>query len=202
MTDKSYWQRYIKPYSVALTSGMIFLYVEHGFPIVNASKLSSSTGWKKTTARLAQTNKSYWQRNMISSCTYSQQWNGFKTGFLHKQAGSDRGSIEVRSRSKRTTHPFSQRETWQQADPNSSRQQEEAGSGMQTQQQAESSKQKMQKTAAAAAAVAIAAAAGAAAAGRRIQQEEERYCRSTSSQPERSVWHLQVWNYRTVQRHI
>ena len=181
---------------------MIFLYVEHGFPIVNASKLSSSTGWKKTTARLAQTNKSYWQRNMISSCTYSQQWNGFKTGFLHKQAGSDRGSIEVRSRSKRTTHPFSQRETWQQADPNSSRQQEEASSSMQTQQQAESSKQKMQKTAAAAAAAAVAIAAAAAAAAGRIQQEEERYCRRTSSQPERSVWHLQVWNYRTVQRHI
>ena len=64
-----------------------------------------------------------------------------------------------------------------------------------SQQQAESSKQKTQKTAAA-------AAAAAAATGRRIQQEEERYCRSTSSQPERSVWHLQVWNYRTVQRHI
>ena len=131
MTDKSYWLRYIKPCSVALTSGMIFLHVEHGFPIVNASNLSSSTGWKKTTARLAQTNKSYWQRNMISSCTYSQQWNGFKTGFLHKQAGSDWGSIEVRSRSKRTTHPFSQRETRQQADPNSSRQQEEASSSRQ-----------------------------------------------------------------------
>ena len=141
MTDKSYWQRYIKPYSVALTSGMIFMYVEHGFPIVNASKLSSSTGWKKTTARLAQTNKSYWQRNMISSCTYSQQWNGFKTGFLHKQAGSDRGSIEVRSRSKRTTHPFSQRETQQQAEPNSSRQ--NAAAGRSQQQHAEpSSRQK------------------------------------------------------------
>ena len=190
MTDKSYWQRYIKPYSVALTSGMSFMYVEHGFPIVNAAKLSSSTGWKKTTARLAQTNKSYWQRDMISSCTYSQQWNGFKAGFLHQQAGSDRGSIKVRSKEPRTLSPNGK--TRQQADPNSSRQQEEA-----SQQQAESSKQKTQKTAAAAAAVAAAAATG-----RRIQQEEERYCRSTSSQPERSVWHLQVWNYRTVQRHI
>ena len=127
-------QRYIKPYSVAPTSGMIFMYAEHGFPIVNASKLSSSTGWKKTTARLAQTNKSYWQRNMISSCTYSQQWNGFKTGFLHKQAGSDRGSIEVRSRSKRTSHPFSQRETSSKQNPTAAgrtQQQEEASSSMQ-----------------------------------------------------------------------
>ena len=52
------------------------MYVEHGFPFVDASKLSSSNSWKKTTARLVQTNRSYWQREKISSCTYSQQWNG------------------------------------------------------------------------------------------------------------------------------
>ena len=99
MTDKSYWQP-TKPYSAALTSGMIFMYVEHGFPIVNASKLSSSTSWKKTTARLVQTNKSFWQRDMISSCTYSQQWNGKLQNRISAQANGIRsrfyrGPIEV-----------------------------------------------------------------------------------------------------------
>ena len=127
MRGKSYWQRYIKPYSVTLTSGMIFMYVEHGFPIVNHAPFLP-TG---------------------------------KPG--SKQTPTAAGSKKKPAAACRT-------------------------------QQAESSKQKTQKTAAAAAA--------AAATGRRIQQEEERYCRSTSSQPERSVWHLQVWNYGKVQRHI
>lgn len=131
-------------------------------------------------------------KRYLVALTASNGMASFKTGFLHKQAGSDRGSIEVRSRSKRTSHPFSQRETSSKQNPTAAgrtQQQEEASSSMQNpaagrKQQAEDAK------------TATAAAAAAAAAAGRMQQEEERYCRSTSSQPERSarVWHLQVWS--------
>ena len=113
---------------------------------------------------------------------------------------SKRDPIEVLSRSDRgpkEPHTLSPNgKTRQQADPNSSRTQQhaepssrqKAASRKRRRQQQQRQRWRQQQQAAAT--------------GRRIQQEEERYCRSTSSQPERSVWHLQVWNYRTVQRHI
>ena len=80
-------------------------------------------------------------KRYLVALTASNGMASFKTGFLHKQAGSDRNSIEVRSRSKRSMHPFSQRETQQQAEPNSSRQ--NAAAGRSQQQHAEpSSRQK------------------------------------------------------------
>ena len=130
--------------------------------------------------------------------SYSQQWNGFKTGFLHQQAGSDRGFYRGSDRGPKEPRTLSPNgKPGSKQTPTAAGSKKKPAAACRTQQQAEeSSKQKTQKTAAAAVATA------AAATGRRIQQEEERYCRSTSSQPERSVWHLQVWNYRTVQRHI
>ena len=79
--------------------------VERGPPIVNASKMSSSTAWNKTTACSVRRNKSYWQLDMKPypvALTSGNVLASFNTGFLHNHAGSDRGSIEVRSRSKRT----------------------------------------------------------------------------------------------------
>ena len=195
MTDKSFWQRYIKPYSVALTAGMIFMYMEHGFPIVNASKISFSISWKKTSARLVQKNKFDWQRDMISKSTYSQQWNGKLENRISAQASGIRsrfyrGPIEVQKNHApflSTGNPAASRTPQQQTECSSRK---KPAAACRTQQQAQSNKQQMQKTTAAA------SAAG------RIQQEQERYCRSTSSQPGRSVWHLQVWKYRTVQHHV
>ena len=177
------------------------------------------TSWKNTTACLVQANKSYRQRGSHPvALTASNLMASFRTGFLHRQAGSNRSSIEARSRSERTTHPFSPNEK-----PSSMRnptaasrtqQQEEASSSMQNtaadrKQQAEDSSrqnaagrtQQAEDSDSSTGQNPAAAAAAAAAAGR-IQQEEERYCRSTGSQPERRVWHSQVWNYRTVQVHV
>ena len=98
---------------------------------------------------------------------------------------SDRGPKEARALSPNGKPSSKQNPTA----AGRTQQQEEASSSMQNpaagrKQQAEDAK------------TATAAAAAAAAAAGRMQQEEERYCRSTSSQPERSarVWHLQVWS--------
>ena len=189
-------QRYIKPYSVAPTSAWFSCTRNMVFPLWTLQNSAPQLvgrrqllAWRKRTNPIG---NAIWYPVALTASNEMASKPDFCI--------SKRDPIEVLSRSDRG--PKEPRTLSPNGKPGSKQTPTAAGSkkkpaaACRTQQQAESSKQKTQKTAAAAVATA------AAATGRRIQQEEERYCRSTSSQPERSVWHLQVWNYRTVQRHI
>ena len=93
MTNKFYWQRYINPYSVALwfscTGNM-------GFPLRTLQKwIPQLVGTRQLLVSCRGTNptgNATWNHIQLHLHP-ARHW---QAGFLHNQAGSDRGSIEVR----------------------------------------------------------------------------------------------------------